>query len=112
MISFTVIGFFSQVFYIDNLKPVWFDGFEGINTYFPLFHYLASQILSYISTVIIILFFGFLQGIIGWWMVESGLSKDPYISQYRLTLHLGNAFFIMFLLVWLIMDLREGFTRI
>ena len=44
-------------------------------------------------------------------MVESGLSKDPHISQYRLTIHLGNAFFIMFLLVWLIMDLRD-FTKI
>ena len=57
LISLTVIGFFSQVFYLDNLKPIWFDGFEGINTYFPLFQYLASQILSYISIVIIILFF-------------------------------------------------------
>ena len=77
--------------------------------YFAIKKYLSKNILL---KLIIIFFFGFLQGIIGWWMVESGLSKDPYISQYRLTLHLGNAFFIMFLLVWLIMDLREGFTRI
>lgn len=39
------------------------------------------------------------QGVIGWWMVKSGLKDDlfapgshPRVSQYRLTAHLGTAF--------------------
>ncbi|CCF56526.1 hypothetical protein KAFR_0B02280 [Kazachstania africana CBS 2517] len=43
-----------------------------------------------------------LQGFIGWWMVKSGLDQEqlderrskPTVSQYRLTTHLGAAFFL------------------
>lgn len=40
------------------------------------------------------------QGYIGWYMVKSGLNKDPSISHYRLALHLINAIFIYSLLLW------------
>ena len=39
-------------------------------------------------------FMGGLQGLIGWYMVKSGLVDDPRVSQYRLTLHLMVAVFI------------------
>ncbi|MEE2654543.1 MAG: COX15/CtaA family protein [Pseudomonadota bacterium] len=41
-----------------------------------------------------------LQGIIGWYMVKSGLVDEPFVSQYRLALHLGLAFLIFGLLFW------------
>ena len=47
-------------------------------------------------------------GIIGWWMVKSGLVNDPSVSQYRLAIHLSNAFLILFLLTWTFLDLQEG----
>ena len=35
---------------------------------------------------------GALQGLIGWWMVKSGLVKNPNVSHYRLAIHLMSAF--------------------
>jgi cytochrome c oxidase assembly protein subunit 15 len=48
---------------------------------------------------------GGLQGLIGWWMVKSGLVSDPEVSQYRLTVHLSMAFLILGLLIWTALDL-------
>lgn len=37
------------------------------------------------------LLFGGLQGAVGWWMVKSGLEQNPYVSPFRLMIHLGLA---------------------
>ena len=37
---------------------------------------------------------GGLQGLLGWYMVKSGLVDNPHVSQYRLTAHLGLAILI------------------
>lgn len=37
---------------------------------------------------------GGLQGVIGWFMVKSGLVDQPHVSHYRLALHLGTAILI------------------
>jgi cytochrome c oxidase assembly protein subunit 15 len=57
-----------------------------------------------------ILFLIGLQGAIGWWMVYSGLQEGMVaVSQYRLATHLGMAFVILGLLIWLFLDvLRKG----
>lgn len=49
---------------------------------------------------------GGLQGAIGWWMVESGLSERTDVSHYRLAVHLLTALFIMGGLIWTALDLR------
>lgn len=48
-----------------------------------------------------------LQGVIGWFMVASGLSERVDVSQYRLALHLGTAFILFGLVVWQGMALRR-----
>ena len=40
------------------------------------------------------------QGVIGWWMVQSGMTERPDVSQYRLAIHLGAAFALYAALVW------------
>lgn len=47
------------------------------------------------------------QGVIGWWMVKSGLKDDlfeqgqhPRVSQYRLAAHLGTAFVAYLCMLW------------
>ncbi|MDA1100380.1 MAG: COX15/CtaA family protein [Proteobacteria bacterium] len=52
---------------------------------------------------------GGLQGLIGWWMVKSGLVDRPDVSHYRLTVHLGVAFLIFGALVWVANDLLSKF---
>lgn len=48
---------------------------------------------------------GGLQGLLGWYMVKSGLVNMPRVSQYRLTAHLGVAVAIYGYMVWLVFDL-------
>ncbi len=49
---------------------------------------------------------GLSQGIMGWYMVKSGLVFDPWVSPYRLTAHLLLAFLILGVLIWTIADLK------
>jgi cytochrome c oxidase assembly protein subunit 15 len=54
----------------------------------------------------IVFLFGLFQAVIGWWMVKSGLTENPYVSPYRLTFHLLNALIIFSILLWIAMDYR------
>ena len=55
-----------------------------------------SSIPAYVGLFIL----GGLQGLLGWYMVKSGLVNDPNVSQYRLTAHLSLAVLIYGLLLW------------
>ena len=48
---------------------------------------------------------GGLQGLLGWYMVKSGLVDVPRVSQYRLTAHLVAAFTIYAYMFWVAMSL-------
>ncbi len=48
---------------------------------------------------------GGLQGLLGWYMVKSGLVDVPHVSQYRLTAHLVAAFLIYAYMLWVAMSL-------
>ncbi|MBO6558189.1 MAG: COX15/CtaA family protein [Pseudomonadales bacterium] len=51
------------------------------------------------------LLLGGLQGLMGWYMVKSGLVDVPYVSHYRLAAHLMLAMLILAFLFWLILDM-------
>ena len=48
---------------------------------------------------------GGLQGLMGWYMVQSGLVDMPRVSHYRLAAHLLLAVLILAFLFWLILDM-------
>jgi len=48
---------------------------------------------------------GGLQGLLGWYMVKSGLVDNPHVSQYRLTAHLGLAIVIYAYMFWIALGL-------
>ena len=48
---------------------------------------------------------GGMQGLLGWYMVKSGLVDVPHVSQYRLTAHLFAAFVIYAYMFWVAMSL-------
>ena len=54
---------------------------------------------------------GGLQGLMGWYMVQSGLVDVPRVSQYRLVAHLGLALIIFCLLFWYALDFLRTETR-
>ncbi len=51
---------------------------------------------------------GGLQGVLGWYMVQSGLVDRIDVSQYRLTAHLGLAFVILAAMAWVAFELLIG----
>lgn len=55
-----------------------------------------------------ILVAGGLVGALGWFMVMSGLEKNPDVSQYRLAIHLVAAFSVFALVQWTAHDLLHG----
>jgi cytochrome c oxidase assembly protein subunit 15 len=54
---------------------------------------------------------GGLQGLVGWWMVASGLVHRVYVAPERLMLHLGLAFALLGALVWTALDAWAGGSR-
>ncbi len=67
--------------------------------------YFKKQIPPKFYKKIWILFFlGALQGLIGWWMVKSGLVNIPAVSHYRLATHLLNAFLVFGFAFWYLLD--------
>lgn len=60
------------------------------------------------SRGLVALALGGIQGIVGWYMVKSGLINDPRVSPYRLTLHLGLAFFLYGWVLWMLLDSLSG----
>ena len=49
---------------------------------------------------------GGLQGLVGWWMVSSGLTHDVKVSHLRLATHLSLALTTLAALVWTALDLQ------
>ena len=68
--------------------------------------YFTTQLKKRTVTIFLL---GALQGLMGWYMVKSGLVKDPAVSHYRLTAHLFLAVLIVGFILWTAFDLlREG----
>ena len=61
---------------------------------------------GYGGRVLAILALGGLQGVIGWWMVASGLAERTEVSHLRLATHLLAAMLIYAVLIWTALDLR------
>jgi len=99
---------------IDGFKFIfWWEWFHrffarliGIVFIIPFIYFVFKKILNknlYFNLSIIFIL-GFFQALVGWWMVKSGLSDDPYVSPYRLTFHLINAIILFSLLLWSTMN--------
>ena len=71
-----------------------------------IFFYLTKKIKSeYMKICYLIFLLIVFQGIVGWYMVKSGLVNDITVSHYRLSVHLSTAFIIMSTLFWLIKNI-------
>jgi len=55
---------------------------------------------------------GGLQGLMGWYMVKSGLVDVPHVSQYRLTAHLGLALVIFACMFWFALDFFRSENKV
>lgn len=55
---------------------------------------------------------GGLQGLVGWWMVSSGLSERVSVAPERLMTHLGLALALFVVLIWTALDAWNGSPRV
>ena len=76
----------------------------GIFFLIPLIYFYFSKKIpkKYISICCLIFLFIVFQGVVGWYMVKSGLVNDVTVSHYRLSIHLCSAVIIISILFWLI----------
>lgn len=76
-----------------------------------LYFYLTKKLSPKLSLrLLVLLILGGCQGVLGWYMVKSGLVDNPHVSQYRLTAHLGLAVLIYSFIVWTGLDLLNKKT--
>lgn len=84
----------------------------------PLAYFAARGRLKSFTPYATLLALGGTQGLVGWWMVKSGLEADPEsrkeirVSPYRLATHLGLAFTTYSLLVWTGLDALHKSTPV
>ena len=100
------LGGFKTIFFWEYFHRLW-GRLLGLAFGLPFFLLLLTRRvpLGYNKRLTALFLLGLLQGVIGWWMVKSGLSEDAAVSQYRLAVHLGTALVIFSLLVWTSLDL-------
>jgi heme a synthase len=81
----------------------------GIAFLLPFLWFLWRGVLSADLRLRLWLIFGLgaLQGVVGWWMVASGLSERVEVSQYRLATHLMLALLIFSAIVWTLRRLAD-----
>lgn len=74
----------------------------GLVFFLPLLYFWIRDQLpkKLIKTAFVVLVLGGMQGAMGWYMVKSGLVKDPNVSHYRLTTHLLLAILLLMILFW------------
>ncbi len=84
--------------------------FIGIAYALPLLYFwLRKQIpAGYKPKFLFVLFLGGCQGLMGWYMVKSGLVDIPAVSHFRLSAHLTLAFLIFACLVWLALSVLRS----
>jgi cytochrome c oxidase assembly protein subunit 15 len=103
---------FKWIFFWEYFHRLW-GRLLGFFFFIPLVYFWLRGCIpaSYKLPLIGLLFLGGFQGVVGWWMVTSGLVDDPTVSQYRLASHLSVALVIFSGLVWTAANLAYGRTN-
>ena len=99
---------FKQIYWMEWIHRLW-GRVVGITFLLPTAYFIARRRVTgrmALNLTGICGLIGF-QGVLGWWMVKSGLKDDlfapgsnPRVSQYRLTAHLGTAFVCYLAMLW------------
>lgn len=79
----------------------------GVVFIIPFVYFWAKKMFDKetLKNCIILLFLGGFQGFLGWYMVKSGLVDIPYVSHYRLAMHLITAFITFSFTLWVALNL-------
>ena len=81
----------------------------GIVFIIPFALFLMKKVFDkeWIKYLVVLLLLGAFQGLLGWYMVKSGLVDRPSVSHFRLAAHLSAAFTLFGYILWLINKIRH-----
>jgi cytochrome c oxidase assembly protein subunit 15 len=90
---------FKNIFWLEFIHRI-LGRITGLIIIFPaIFFGIKNQLrkpMPYVSMSLLVIF----QGVIGWYMVKSGLVDNPHVSHYRLALHLILATLLYSVIMW------------
>lgn len=97
---------FKSIFYWEYGHRM-FGRLIGLVFIIPFLWFLIRKRVSkeLLPKLILLLIMGSFQGLLGWYMVKSGLVKDPDVSHYRLAMHLVTAFLTFAYTFWVALGL-------
>ena len=97
---------FKSIFWLEYLHRL-LGRTIGLVFFVPFVYFFARGYIQRKEWAKYLLMFilGGMQGLLGWYMVRSGLVDVPHVSQYRLTAHLIAAFIIYAYMFWVAMSL-------
>ena len=103
---------FRSIFWLEYLHRVW-GRLIGIVFGVPLAFFLLRGWIGSASgwRLAIVFALGGAQGLLGWYMVKSGLVDRPEVSQYRLAAHLMLAIALYGYLLWTALGIGAGPDR-
>ena len=106
------MGAFKQIFFWEYFHRLW-GRLLGLVYVLPLIYFFVQGRIpaGYRLPLIGLALAGGFQGVVGWWMVVSGLADEPTVSQYRLATHLSIALGIFTCLMWLAQSLSAGKSK-
>lgn len=104
--SWMTLGDFKQIFWFEFSHRL-LGRIIGLAFLVPFLWFLwKGHISRSLRPKLIVMFIlGGLQGVLGWYMVKSGLVNNPHVSQYRLTAHLMAAIAIYGYMLWVALGL-------
>tara|TARA_B100001094_G_C18154705_1_gene785715 strand:+ start:808 stop:1815 length:1008 start_codon:yes stop_codon:yes gene_type:complete len=106
MNSHYVLDDFKYIFFWEYLHRM-MGRLLGLVFIIPFIYFLIKKKLNrkLIYQSLILFSMGAMQAGIGWWMVKSGLVKNPDVSHFRLAIHLITAFLTCAFTLWVALPL-------
>ena len=103
------LGAFKEIFWLEYAHRL-LGRIVGIAFALPFVWFLIRRAFdrTLALKVLAVGILGGLQGLLGWYMVKSGLVDRPDVSPYRLAAHLGLAVAIYGCLIWVALGLLTG----
>lgn len=100
---------FKRIFFWEYVHRL-FGRLIGFVVLLPWLFFLATGRIrgAFAGKTFLMLVLGGLQGLLGWYMVQSGLVDMPRVSHLRLAAHLLLAFFVALYVLWLRLSLDES----
>lgn len=96
---------YQRIFYVEYVHRL-LARFAGLVVLIPLIYFVLKGIIPWRKSAVyvaIVVLFAF-QGVLGWYMVSSGLIDDPHVDHFRLTIHLLMALFLLALTLWVALN--------